>query len=200
MIETMDGEATTGAGDGTADVAADFHPDDVVVGECRCLACESLIPPHAVRAKLLASPGPRARGRLVHLYCCHCDLTYELVQVRSADGWSNSAMTNVTDRAAKARIVRGMADGQGVTYLDRPAADPAEVGRMVLIKRLDRIIAQHEERAAEAREQRAALIGVTPAEATALGVGRGGQFPFTSGDVRHLVDAADDDNAPWARG
>ena len=103
MIETMDGEATTGT-EGEAADQAGVAQVTIVVGECRCLACESLIPSNAIRVQPLAddAAGRRVRARRVHLYCGHCDLTYELVQCWSADGWTNSAMTTVVERASAA--------------------------------------------------------------------------------------------------
>jgi hypothetical protein len=209
MIETLD-ETTTldqREQDQRDEAAADRQAiaDAAVTGECRCLACESLIPQHAIRAKALpnADDGSRTHARCVHLYCAHCDLTYELVQVRVGGAWTNSAMTAVTDRATKAKVARDMAAGQGIMYVDRSVADPSHSARLVLIARLERAIARMEQELAEARGQHAAMVGVTPAEADALGVtGRPrSEFPFVSGDMRHLMgDGADEADDYYAHG
>ncbi len=199
MIETLDNEVTTDpAADGAAeDQQAIADAEATAMGERRCLACESLIPPNAIRTKVLGSsePGRPSRARRVHLYCGHCDLTYELVQVRSGDGWTNSAMTAVTDRATRAKVARDMAAGQGVTYVDRPDADATDQARQDLIDHLERYIASSEQMLAEARARRSQLMGVTPAGTSALGIGgwSGGSFPYTSGDMRHLMEPHDAD-------
>lgn len=173
------------------------HPDTLAVGRCECYVCDSVIPPLCIKVTPTgeSSAGGLPRTRRVDLLCQHCDSAFELHHVRRDGEWK-TASAGTVDAFGRERIARSVANQTGATYVDRPPvdeADPDDAARLAMIERLDKTIARQERLLAEARQERAGLMGVSPDEAAALGR-PANQFPFVGGDARHLMghDMAED--------